>query len=117
MTGTAEEFFSGCSAHGDVAEAFGRALVNLGEYELHGGGQDYKAVYATTRGVPFGGAAGMAATHWRLAPEDRAIALRSGGEKSNIGPDWVRIILFRSDWPDPDLEHWARRAYAFARGQ
>ncbi len=117
MTGAVEEFFARRSAHGDLAEVFGRALGNLREYELHGGGPDYRAVYATTKGMAFGGATGVADTHWRLDAEDRAIALKSGGEASDLGANWVRIVLFRSHWPEPDLAHWARRAYAFARGQ
>jgi hypothetical protein len=117
MTDAVVEFFARSSAHGDLAEAFGRALGNLGEYELHGGGADYKAVYATTKGTVFGGATGMADTHWRLSAEDRSIASKSGGEESDLGPEWIRIVLFRSDWPEPDLAHWARRAYASARGQ
>jgi hypothetical protein len=116
MTGAVEEF-ARRSAHGDLAEVFGRALGNLGEYELHGGGPGYKAVYATTNGIAFGGATGMADTHWRLGPEDRTIAIKSGGEESDLGPDWIRIVLFLNNWPEPDLAHWARRAYAFARGQ
>lgn len=81
MTGAAAEFFARRSADGDLADVFGLALANLGEYAIHGGEPDYKAVYATTKGIAFGGATGMADTHWRHPA------------------------------------HWARRAYASARGQ
>jgi hypothetical protein len=110
-------FFAEHSVHPDLAEVFGNALQDLGEYALHGGGPSFSAVYATTKDVPFAGATGMADTHWRLGHEDRAIAMKCGGEESELGAEWVKIVLFRSNWPDPDLEHWARRSYAFARGQ
>jgi len=30
------------------------------------------------------------------------------------GPEWVAFALFRDDWPKPDLEFWARKAYVAA---
>ncbi|HZQ75378.1 MAG TPA: hypothetical protein VFB08_20885 [Burkholderiales bacterium] len=45
----------------------------------------------------------------------QAIALATGGVEAPIGPEWVRIELFRPHWPKPDLAHWALRAYDFAR--
>jgi len=31
------------------------------------------------------------------------------------GDQWVSFTLFRDDWPKPDLEFWARKAYVAAR--
>jgi hypothetical protein len=43
------------------------------------------------------------------------IALATGAAESTLGSEWVEITLFRSDWPAPDLVHWARCAYRCAR--
>jgi len=91
------------------------ALKPLGEYEVRGELRIYKSPYASTKGIVFCGAAGTSDTFWRLAPADREIALATGAEEAEIGPDWVRIELFRPNWPNPDLHHWAVRAYDFAR--
>ncbi|HVT36397.1 MAG TPA: hypothetical protein VHE37_12475, partial [Nevskiaceae bacterium] len=71
-----------------------------------------------TAGIVFAGASGTADTWFRLAPADRAIALAAGAQAApELGPDWVRLPLFRPNWPKLDLVHWARKAYAHARGQ
>ena len=54
-------------------------------------------------------------TFWCLRPDDYKIAIATGAEPAPIGPEWVKITLFRADWPQPDLAHWALRAYDFAR--
>jgi hypothetical protein len=72
-------------------------------------------LYAVTNDLVFCGAAGMVDTFWRLRAADFAIAIASGATPAAIGPEWVRIELFRPDWPRPDLAHWAMRAYDYAR--
>jgi len=111
----AEAFFSTLSAHDEVATALSNALMRLGAYELRRAAREYGAIYATTAGLVFCGAAGMSNTYWRLRPEDLKIAIATGAEPAPLGSDWVQIKLFRKDWPQPDLEHWALRAYDFAR--
>jgi hypothetical protein len=111
----AEAFFLARSARDEVGTALIEALKRLGEYEIRGDLRVYKSPYAVTAGVVFCGAAGTCDTFWRLRPPDHAIALASGGEPAEIGPEWVRIPLFRPDWPRQDIAHWALRAYDFAR--
>lgn len=111
-----EAFFLPLSAHSDLEAEFVAALAKCGDYQLrHAPGRAYGAVYAVTHDLVFCGAAGMGATYWRLAPRDVAIALATGAVPSALGEDWVEVELFRSDWPVPDLKHWALRAYGFAR--
>lgn len=110
-----EKYFESLSAHSDVtAELFG-ALESLGEWERRAGGGEYAAPYIVTNDIVFCAAAGMADTYWRLRPEDVEIALATGAVPAGLGAEWVRIELFRPDWPQPDLAHWALRAYDFAR--
>ena len=111
----AETFFLGLSAHSDLASAFQAALERLGEYNVRHAPRQYGARFAVTRDTVFCGAAGMASSYWRLGPHDYGIALATGAERAPIGPEWVMITLFRHDWPQPDLAHWALRAYDFAR--
>ena len=111
----AEAFFAALSAHRDVASEFAASLAKLGEYEVRSAPGEYGAQYAVTANTVFGGAAGMASTYWRLPPEDRTIALATGAAETELGPEWVEVRLFRSDWPNPDLRHWALRAYRYAR--
>jgi hypothetical protein len=112
----AESFFMARSAHDEVGVALLAALKPLGEYELRGDLGRYKSPCAVTRDTVFCGAAGMHDTFFRLAPRDRDVALKTGADPApEIGADWVRIALFRPDWPKPDLAHWAMRAYVFAR--
>jgi len=111
----AEAFFASCSAHSDVGAEFLRSLTRLGEVEMRGNLEHYGAPYGVTAETVFCGAAGMRDTFWRLRPADVEIAIRSGAEPAPIGPGWVQITLFRPDWPQADLAHWALRAYDFAR--
>jgi len=111
-----ESFFAGLSVHSDVAEELAAALQRLGEYEVvRGSSGDYSALYAVTSQLAFCGASGMRDTYWRLRPSDVATALASGAEASGPSSEWVKIVCFRSDWPDPDLAYWALRAYDYAR--
>jgi len=111
----AEQFFLARSARDEVGTALIDSLRPLGEYELRGDLRLYKSPHAVTSGFVFCGAAGTSDTFWRLRPADHRIALATGAEQATIGPEWVRISLFRPDWPRPDLGHWALRAYDFAR--
>lgn len=111
----AERFFEGQAAHDEVGTALLESLQRLGEYEVRGDLRAYKSPYAVTANIVFCGAAGMSDTFWRLRSSDHRIALASGADQAVIGPEWVRIILFRPEWPRPDLAHWALRAYDFAR--
>lgn len=111
----AEAYFEPRSAHSDVAETFLAALEGLGEYEQRAGARDYAAPYIVTKNIVFCAAADMSDTYWRLRPRDVEIALATGARPTDLGADWVKIALFRADWPRPDLAHWALRAYDFAR--
>jgi hypothetical protein len=111
----AEGFFAPLSAHSDVASELAGALSKLGDYQLSSAPREYGARFAVTAETVFCGAAGMASTYWRLSTPDREIALATGATPAPIGPDWVEITLFRSDWPKPDLRHWALCAYRHAR--
>jgi hypothetical protein len=111
----AEAFFLQRSAHDEVGTALIESLARLHEYEVRGDLRAYKSPYAVTAALVFCGAAGMVDTFWRLRSADFAIALASGAEAAEIGPEWVRIPLFRPDWPRQDLAHWALRAYDYAR--
>ena len=111
----AEAFFLQRSARDEVGTALIESLKRLGEYELRGELRLCKSPYAVTSNIVFCGAAGTSDTFWRLAPEDRAIALATGADEAALGPEWVRVELFRPDWPRPDLAHWALKAYSFAR--
>ena len=111
----AEKYFEPLSAHSDVAEYFLASLKKLGEYECRSGGHSYAAPYAVTKNIIFCAAVGMSETYWRLRPTDIKIALATGAQRASLGNEWVTITLGRSNWPRPDLEHWALRAYDFAR--
>lgn len=112
----AEAFFVRLSSHSDVASAFFDALRKLGDYDVQVAPREYGALFAVTADTVFAGAAGMASTYWRLSATDRAVALATGAtEAVALGPEWVEITLFRNDWPNPDLRHWALCAYRYAR--
>jgi hypothetical protein len=114
----AEAFFTPLSSHSDVASAFFDALRKLGDYDVRKAPREYGALFAVTADTIFAGAAGMSSTYWRLSSTDRAIALATGAREAEaLGPEWVEIILFRNDWPNPDLPHWALCAYRHARAQ
>jgi hypothetical protein len=107
-------FFAPLSVHSDVANEFEKALERLGDYRVAFIDRQFGAVYAITLDTVFAGASGGSHTFFRLRPADIATALATGGEPCGIGPEWVRFVLFRKDWPRPDLAFWALRAYDFA---
>ena len=111
----AEKYFINLSAHSDVGSDFLESLKQLGEFEVRGNLEEYKAPYGVTEEVVFCGAAGMHETFWRLRAEDYKIAIATGAEHAPIGKEWVKITLYRSGWPKVDLAHWALRAYDYAR--
>jgi hypothetical protein len=110
-----EKYYSELSAHSDVAEEFLKSLKRLGDCRVSGGGNDYAALYAVTNGLVFCAAAGMSETYWRLRPSDVKIAKATGANRTAVGPEWMEVVLFRPDWPQPDIAYWALRAYDFAR--
>ena len=58
---------------------------------------------------------GTDTTYWRLRPSDIEIAVRTGADRTELGPEWVEFRLYQAGWPNLDLPHWALRAYDFAR--
>ena len=111
----AEAYFLARGARDEVGTALLESLGKLGEVELRGDLSHYASPYGVTNDIVFCGAAGVLDTFWRLRPSDREIAIASGANECEIGPEWVRISLFRPDWPRPDLAHWALKSYEFAR--
>lgn len=108
-------YFEARQAHSDVVSELREATKKLGDCELRGGGPQFGAVYGLTNGVVFCATSDMSSTFWRLRQDDVSIALATGAKKTELGPDWIEIVLFQSNWPKPDLQHWALRAYDYAR--
>jgi hypothetical protein len=108
-------FFAPLSAHSDVALALETALKPLGDYRIAFMDRQFGALYALTEDTIFCAASGMNHTFFRLRPADIDTALATGAEPCGVGPEWVRMVLFRNDWPAPDLRFWALRAYDFAK--
>jgi hypothetical protein len=108
-------FFENTHAHSDVGSELYLAVKRLGDHRLHGGGASYAGVYCVTNNTVFCGASGMWSTFWRLRPRDVDIAIAVGARRTELGMDWVEILLFQENWPRPDLAHWALRAYDYAR--
>ena len=113
------EYLRDKSAHSDVAQALDEALRPLGDVQVFcPDAARYRYLAASTRNVVFAAAYGMNTLAFRLDEDLAARAVRSGGEPAApLGEEWVSFTLFRSDWPAPDLEFWARKAYALARGR
>jgi hypothetical protein len=107
--------FETLGAHSDVSSEVLAALKKLGEHEVRHGASDYPALYVVTRNIVFCGASGMSSTYWRLMPADIDIAVRTGADRTELGPEWVEFRLYQAGWPKLDLAHWALRAYDFAR--
>ena len=105
------------SAHSDVADALTIALKPLGDVQpFCPDPQQYRYLVASTRGVIFALALGMDTTGFRLDERMKTRALASGGAPfPECGNEWVSFTLFRDDWPQIDLEFWARKAYLAAR--
>jgi hypothetical protein len=111
----AESFFLQRSAHDEVGTELINAVKPLGDYQVLGDLKNYRSPYIVTKSVVFSGASGQKTIHFRLRPRDREIALKTGADGSEVGPDWIQFTLFRADWPKVDLQFWARIAYDYAR--
>lgn len=107
--------FEKLGAHSDVSSEVLSAVKGLGEHEVRHGSNEYPALYVVTRDVAFCAASGMSSTFWRLRPSDIEIAMRTGADRTVLGPEWVEFRLYQAGWPKLDLPHWALRAYDFAR--
>ena len=105
------------SAHSDIADALATALKPLGDVQCFcPDPQKYRYVLASTRGVIFAVALGMDTIGFRLDERMKLRALANGATPfPECGNEWVSFTLFRDDWPKPDLEFWARKAYVVAR--
>ncbi len=108
-------YFAPLSAHSDVALELEAALERLGNYRLEVMDRQFGAIYAITGDTIFCAAAGLNGTFFRLRPVDVETAYKTGAEPCGLGPEWVRIALFRNDSPKPDLAFWALRAFDFAK--
>ncbi len=108
---------AGLSAHSDVAEALRTALKPLGDVQVFcPDWQQYRFVAAFTMGTLFAFAAGASTVGFRLDERMQARALVCGGAAHpECGGEWISFTLFRDDWPQVDLEFWARKAYVAAR--
>jgi hypothetical protein len=107
--------FEKLGAHSDVSSELLSTAKKLGEYEVRYGSSDYPALYVVTQNIVFCAASGMSSTFWRLRPSDLDIAVRTGADRTELGPEWVEFRLYQEGWPKLDLPHWALRAYDFAR--
>jgi hypothetical protein len=109
-------FLHGRSAHSDVADALRDAVGPLGDVQIDcPNWSEYRYVTVSTKGIIFGFAIGMETIGLRVGPlKERAI--RTGADDlPQAGEHWAEFTLWRPDWPRPDLEFWARKAYLFAR--
>lgn len=111
------EYLQETSAHSDVAEAMRNAFQSLGDVQFYcPDWQAYRYVVASTQGVVIGFATGMDTIGFRLDDCLRSRALACGAEPwPRCGEGWVSFTLFRDDWPQVDLEFWARKAYVAVR--
>jgi hypothetical protein len=112
------EHINKLSAHSDIVEPLLVAVKPLGDVQIftpdRPNGYGYYAV--STKGIIFGFAIGMETIAFRLDSRMKQVALLTGGvDYPKCGPDWTWIEPFRCDWPKPDWEFWARKAYVYAR--
>ena len=104
-------------AHPDLAEILRTAVRPLGAVDVFcPDWPTYHYVVASTRHVIFAFAIGTNTIAFRLDPEYYARALTTGASAYPAGgEDWVSFAPFRDNWPRPDFEFWARKAYVYAR--
>ena len=112
------EYISGQSAHSDITEALEIAIAPLGAAHIYCPGPDnYRYLVAYANETVFSYAVGMITIAFRLSPDFKQKAIKTGGEAvDSIGKEWVAFELFRNDWPEVDVRFWARKAYLFALG-
>ncbi|MBT3229064.1 MAG: hypothetical protein HOD43_01730 [Candidatus Marinimicrobia bacterium] len=117
INSTVLEYLSGLSAHSDISESLGAAVEPLGDVNyLDHISTDFPSEGVFSMSIIFGIAVNMDEIGFRLPPEMKNRALLSGAELFHeAGSEWVKILMFRDDWPEPDLRFWARKAYQFAR--
>jgi len=78
--------------------------------------REYKYLALITNRTVFALGIGMNCVCYQVPKRLHTTALATGAVEANeIGPNWVRFELFRSDWPTPDLPFWTLRSYAAAR--
>ncbi len=105
------------SCHDDTAEALLRAAEGCGEWVAYSPSfAQYRYVALVTNRRIFALGIGQRSVCYRLPQAFRTTAVQTGAAiAGEIGPDWIRFDLFRSEWPRPDLAFWTLRAYACAR--
>jgi len=105
------------SAHSEVADALLHASAPLGEYQrVCPDPAKYSYLLLSTSGIAFALARGMSSVSFRLHRELLERAVLSGASiDPELGEPWATFVLFRSDWPEPDLRFWALKAYDNAR--
>ncbi len=105
------------SCHDDTADALLRAAEGCGEWVAYSPSfEQYRYVALVTNRRIFALGIGQRSVCCRLPQALRTTAVQTGAVAAGeIGPDWVRFDLFRTDWPRPDLAFWMLRAYAGAR--
>jgi hypothetical protein len=117
FNGDVLNYLNGKSAHSDIAEALTNAVKKLGDVQhFCPNPAQYRYLAVSTQGVIFGVATGMNFIAFQLDATFKDRALRTGADDApDIGPNWASFAPFRNDWPQVDLEFWARKAYVFAR--
>lgn len=112
------EYLSSRSAHSDVAEVLENISMPPGAAQAYcPDPRNYRYLVAYANGTVFSYAAGMNTLAFRLSPDFRFKAIRTGGEAVDaIGNTWVAFGLFRSNWPEVDARSRARKACLFATG-
>jgi len=112
------DYLSGRSAHSDIAEVLEDVIAPLGAADTFcPEPRNYQYLVAYANGTVFSYAVGMNTIAFRLSPDFRRTAIKTGGESvDSIGDEWVAFDLFQSDWPEVDVRFWARKAYLFAMG-
>jgi hypothetical protein len=111
------DYIGSSSAHSDLGDAMLTALKPLGDVQIFcPDWAQCRYVVASTGGVIFAFAIGMQSIAFRLDERMKSRALLRGGAPiSECGDEWASFRLFESDWPDVDLQFWARKAYVAAR--
>ena len=111
------KYLNSRSAHSDLGEKLVEAAKNLGDVQYFCSDPDeYGYVLLSTKNKIFGFASGMEIIAFRFNQIFCDRAIRSGGELiPSIGNEWISFNPFRNDWPKPDLEFWAAKAYLYAR--
>lgn len=110
-------FLQNHPAHPDLAGWMRSATRELGAAKvIERQTRDGLVLTASTDGAVFMIGIGMNSFGFLLDERMESRARISGGiALPEAGPGWVAFQVFRDDWPRPDLEFWARKAYSIAR--